>query len=182
VRDDHGLEVKVSEMDRRRFLKSVAAGGTVAFGSLPAFGVSTEKSLAAGCKFLTPPQAALVEAIAEQIVPSDEFPGGKKAGVLFYMDRVLAGHFGHFYREQYERGLNMVEDASRQMFGHSFVSVQSDQQISILKALESGEAAGQPGREFFARILQHTMEGYYGDPEHGGNRNGASWKMIGFEG
>jgi gluconate 2-dehydrogenase gamma chain len=172
----------VSEMDRRRFLKSVAAGGTVAFASLPALGDSSGKSIAAGCKFLTAPQAALVEAIAETIVPSDEFPGGKNARVLFYVDHVLAGHFGHFYSEQYHRGLNMVEDASRKMFGRGFVSVQSDQQISILKALESGDAAGQPGREFFALILQHTMEGYYGDPEHGGNRDRASWKMIGFEG
>ena len=33
--------------------------------------------------------------------------------------------------------------------------------------------------EFFAYVVDHTMQGYYGDPRHGGNREGASWKMLG---
>jgi gluconate 2-dehydrogenase gamma chain len=31
-------------------------------------------------------------------------------------------------------------------------------------------------------MLQNTMEGFFADPLYGGNRNMASWKMIGFPG
>ena len=37
-------------------------------------------------------------------------------------------------------------------------------------------------RAFFARLLAMTMEGFFGDPIYGGNRNKASWKMLGFPG
>ena len=33
--------------------------------------------------------------------------------------------------------------------------------------------------EFFALLVDHTMQSFYGDPRHGGNRDGASWKMLG---
>lgn len=171
------------EIDRRHFLKSIAAGGTVALTSWTVPGaLTTEGTLARGCKVFTAPQAALVEAIAEQIVPTDDFPGGKGAGVVFYIDGVLAGPFGKFYRDHYERGLRMVDEVSQKQLGSKFASLTTAQQITFLKDLESGQAAGNTGRQFFALILEHTMEGYYGDPEHGGNRDGASWKMIGFEG
>jgi gluconate 2-dehydrogenase gamma chain len=34
-------------------------------------------------------------------------------------------------------------------------------------------------RVFFDLILAHTLQGFYGDPRHGGNRNMASWRMLG---
>jgi gluconate 2-dehydrogenase gamma chain len=33
--------------------------------------------------------------------------------------------------------------------------------------------------EFFNLIRAHAMQGFYGDPRHGGNRDEASWKMLG---
>jgi gluconate 2-dehydrogenase gamma chain len=32
---------------------------------------------------------------------------------------------------------------------------------------------------FFQIVVDHSMQGFYGDPRHGGNRDGASWKMLG---
>jgi len=170
-------------MNRRHFLKSVAAGGTVVVTSWPVSpAYPAENSLAPGCKVFTVFQATLVDAIAEQFVPKDDYPGGKEAGVVYFIDGILAGPFGKFYKDRYERGLQMVDDLSHNRFGHNFVSLDSDQQASILKALESGEGGSSRGREFFALILQDAMKGYYGDSLHGGNRGEASWKMIKFEG
>jgi gluconate 2-dehydrogenase gamma chain len=171
-----------NSMDRRDFLKSMAASGTVAIASLPVLGATINHSLASGCKFFTVPQAALVEAIAEQMVPADENPGGKAAGVVFYIDGVLAGPFGKFYRDRYEEGIPMVDAASQKQFGGTFVSLGSDQQAAILKVLQLRDGPRSPEQEFFELLVRHVMEGYYGDPAHGGNRGGASWKMIGFGG
>jgi len=169
-----------NSMDRRDFLK--AAGGTVAIASLPAMGATVQRSLASGCKFFTGPQAALVESIAEQMIPADDTPGGKAAGVVFYIDGVLAGPFGKFYRTSYEEGLAMIDATSQKQFGGAFASVGSEHQAAILEAVQSGHSRREFRHEFFGLVWRHVMEGYYGDPEHGGNRDGASWKMIGFEG
>jgi len=32
---------------------------------------------------------------------------------------------------------------------------------------------------FFQRQVDHMMQGFYGSPRHGGNKNEASWKMLG---
>ena len=166
-------------IDRRSFIKS-AAGSTVVLASMPALAAAT--NLATGCKFFTPAQAATVKAIAEQFVPQDDASGAQQAGVLFYIDGLLIGKFGRFYVEHYQSGLRLVNQLSQKQFHHDFSGLAAEQQLSLLQALESGTGAGAEGQRFFALILQHTMQGYYGDPEHGGNRGGTSWKMIGFEG
>jgi gluconate 2-dehydrogenase gamma chain len=33
--------------------------------------------------------------------------------------------------------------------------------------------------DFFQLAVDHSMQGFYGDPRHGGNRDGVSWKMLG---
>jgi len=39
-----------------------------------------------------------------------------------------------------------------------------------------------PVRTFWTTVYQTVMEGMFADPIHGGNRNKAGWKMIGFPG
>ena len=34
---------------------------------------------------------------------------------------------------------------------------------------------------FFALVIDHTMQGFYGSPQYGGNRDEASWKMLAIE-
>jgi gluconate 2-dehydrogenase gamma chain len=169
-----------NSIDRRDFLK--AAGGTVAIASLPVVGATVQRSLASGCKYFTVPQAALIESIAEQMIPTDDSPGGKAAEVVFYIDGVLAGPYGKFYRNNYEEGLAMIDAESQKQFGGVFASVGSDHQAAILQSLQAGHSRRESRHEFFGLLWRHVMEGYYGDPAHGGNRDGASWKMINFEG
>lgn len=171
------------ENDRRQFLKSMATGGTVALTAWPVLADQTPESLPApGYKVFSVSQAALMGAIAEQLIPTDDYPGGKQAGVVEFVDRVLAGPFGKFYRSRYEEGFRAIDRLSQERFKHNFVSLDSEAQTAILQALESGKSVDATAHEFFGLVLRHTYEGYYGDPKHGGNRNEVSWKMIGFEG
>jgi gluconate 2-dehydrogenase gamma chain len=34
---------------------------------------------------------------------------------------------------------------------------------------------------FFELVRSHTLEGYYGSPRHGGNRDAVSWRMLGLD-
>ena len=173
-------------MNRRRFLKSMAVSSTVAVSAWPVRAENgaalAQASVAPGCKVLTVEQAFLLDALAEQIVPADDFPGAKEAGAVMYIDRVLAGNYGRFYRDRYAQGLALFDTASDKRFGKRFVSLNSTEQTQLVKAMDSGEAGGIEGKSFFSLLLRHVMEGYYGDPQHGANRGAASWKMIKFVG
>jgi gluconate 2-dehydrogenase gamma chain len=37
-------------------------------------------------------------------------------------------------------------------------------------------------REFWTMVYQSVIEGMFADPIHGGNRNKAGWRLIGFPG
>ena len=58
-------------------------------------------------------------------------------------------------------------------FGKRFAELAAEQQSEALIEVEENS------RAFFDLILTHTRQGFYGDPRHGGNRNMASWKMVG---
>jgi gluconate 2-dehydrogenase gamma chain len=58
----------------------------------------------------------------------------------------------------------------------TFVRLSAEQQDQILTLLEKQRSG------FFSLLVEHAMQGFYGDPRHGGNRDRVSWKMIGFPG
>jgi gluconate 2-dehydrogenase gamma chain len=143
--------------------------------------------------FFNEEEARIVEAISARIIPGNPSnPGAKEAGAVIYIDRALAGFFNHlqtFYRE----GIAELDRASRSRFGSAFLDLNESQQDAFLRSIEgaleqqSVEGAlrdGQAGRlsQFFAVVYQHTLEGTFGDPIYGGNRDAIGWKMVGFPG
>jgi gluconate 2-dehydrogenase gamma chain len=165
--------------NRRRFVKTVATGVGSAF-LLPARGADLVP-----WRFFTADEARLVDAITEQIIPADQDPGARDAGVVNFIDKQLAGRLRR-HQSTYRGSLVGVEETSRVMFNRGFVALPSDQQIEVLKALESGRAKGETWRQasssaFFRLIRDHTMAGFYGGPQHGGNRGYASFKMLGLD-
>lgn len=183
---------------RRDFFRTVLVGlGSMGLlgtgGRIYALTQARENTgkLAPGCNFFNVFQARTLEAICEQIVPPDgEYPGGR--GVLYYIDNALTKWLAH-NRWDYLAGLEGINESTQLMFGKNFVDLEWDQQTRVLEEMERGKAPGQvwtrlsigPEREnssrnFFNLVLSHTMQGYYGHPKYGGNRDKVSWKMIGY--
>lgn len=152
---------------RRRFLKLGLTAG--AAGSLVSCG---RTGGGAYWRFFTAAEARTVDAISEQIIPADEFPGASEAGVVRFIDLQLARHYKK-HRDAYREGVAGVEAASLERFQKSFADLPPDQQEEVLGVIREKDP------EFFALIRAHTMQGYYGDPRHGGNRDEVSWKMLG---
>jgi gluconate 2-dehydrogenase gamma chain len=138
-----------------------------------------------GWLFFTEAEARLVEAVAEQIIPADHDPGAKDAGVACYIDRQLDGPYRRFQPE-YRRGLAALQQTSQQMFAKPFEALSAVDQTKLLRTLESGRAAKDlwpdpSAPQFFNLVRDHSMQGFYGSPRHGGNRNFVSYKMLGLE-
>ncbi len=167
---------KKSSLSRREFLQvstaAAVSGGLLAFCSRNG-----------GSKgVLNFHELALVEAISDQIIPPDEDPGGKEAGVANFIEIQLAGPYTRFQND-YHQGLAKIEATSLALNQKSFLDVSFEQQTALLVLLEGNQApasiwsAGESAK-FFRLIRDHCMQGFYGSPRHGGNRDYASWKML----
>jgi gluconate 2-dehydrogenase gamma chain len=150
---------------RRRFLEAAVAAG--AAGSAVSCG-----GKGGAWRVLTDEEAETAAAVCDQFIPADEFPGAAQAGAVDYIDRQLSGHFRK-HREAYRKGLAALNANSRQRFGKRFAEIPPERQIELLKAAEKAK------NPFFALILSHTMQSYYGDPRHGGNRDEVGYRSIG---
>jgi len=125
-------------------------------------------------EFFTEAEARTLSAFCDQIIPADDFPSASEAGVLLYIDRQLNRHYAK-HKGEYRDGIAQVEKLSQNRFGTEFARLQPPQQLDIVAATEHGS------REFFNLVRDHTMQGYYGAPRHGGNRDAASWHMLGID-
>jgi gluconate 2-dehydrogenase gamma chain len=133
--------------------------------------------------FFSAKEAKIVEAICDRIIPADDTPGAIEAGVLFFLDTQLRGFYAYF-QPMYRRGIPCLEKTCQMLYSRSFLELAPDQQDDILGRLERDEAPSDawgdiPQRAFFSTLRDHTMQGFYGSPRHGGNKNFCSWRMLG---
>ena len=159
--------------------------------------------------FFTADEAALMEAAVDRLIPPDDRgPGGKDAGCAIFIDRQLAGPYGHaagLYTRppflpgvatqgyqlpdspaaRYRAGLKALAGHIKEAFGgKAFHELASADQDKVLSGLENGSIALKDikSTDFFALLLQDTQQGFFADPIYGGNRDMAGWKLVGFPG
>jgi gluconate 2-dehydrogenase gamma chain len=131
---------------------------------------------------LTVRQARFVDAIAGRILPTTDTPGAVEAGAVFYIDRALASPYAHL-RSRYARGLRALNKYAKKQFGTPFEKLSGEQQDSVLSDLEAGRITElRRGEEFFELVRAHVLEGVFGEPSYGGNRDMIGWKLVAFPG
>jgi gluconate 2-dehydrogenase gamma chain len=154
-------------------------------------------------------EARTVEAIAERIIPGgDGDVGATDAGVVYYIDRAVAG-FSIPLQKVYRLGLRELEAFCQRKSRKSFVELSDDGQDGVVRRFlgpeSSGASAAQrsvgeddydsgSGHEearaldksllerLFAVVREHAIEGLFCDPVYGGNRNAVGWRLVGFPG
>src|SRR5262249_61423165 len=85
----------------------------------------------------------------------------------------------------YRAGIEATNAHCRKTYNKRFDQLTEAQRQEVLVALSGGRITfdgGLPAREFGAMVYQTVMEGMFSDPIHGGNRNKAGWRLIGFPG
>jgi gluconate 2-dehydrogenase gamma chain len=157
---------------------------------------------------LTVTEADFIAAAVDTIIPADELsPSGSECGIVTFIDRQLASAWGggaKMYRggpfmpgkpeqgyqlaltprEFFQVGVAATNEWSRKTYGKEFDRLSPADRVSALRTIEQGKAefVGFSSRDFFAQLLSITMQGFFSDPIYGGNRDKASWKMLGFPG
>ena len=138
--------------------------------------------------FFTAEEAAEIDAITARIIPSDETPGAREAGVVFFLDNALST-FAADSQKAYREGLPEIQARVHEMFPSltKFSAATPAQQDQILASFDeqSGKPAqrnfrrGASANSFFETIRFHTIVAFLIDPEAGGNRDAIGWKLIG---
>ncbi len=168
------------QLSRRVFLKSAsdAARGSAIVLSLPMILLSCERAELAKLNkeeftVLSEEEAQEFHAIAARIIPDDDTPGATEAGVIYFIDKVLADD-RETEHEILKNGMRDLQAAAALNFGASwFHELEEIQQDQLLTEIEN---AG-----FFNTIRFLTIAGMFSLPEYGGNRDKIGYQLIGFE-
>jgi len=170
------------KQNRRDFIGTtgVSLAGAVLF-------CSCGRQMRGNYRTLTDADAGTVIALCEQIIPADEYPGATDAGVIYFIDRQLGerGFYSNLLSD-YKKGIAALNAVCLKLHKARFEELDFNTQKKLLGKVERGKlddgtwkAADQ--KKFFKMILTHAMQGFYGSPRHGGNKNYVSYTMMGIE-
>jgi len=167
----------ISALSRRKFimLSLISSGGLLLFSRCT-------NPIPCRWRFFSVEEANLLDALVEQIIPSDEWMGAKEADVTNFIDKQLVGFYQR-YQDSYRKGINALQEYSISTYQKKFEALEWNIQTQLLESLESGkmgEEAWKDGfdNQFFNMVRDHTMQGFYGSPRHGGNKENISYKML----
>jgi hypothetical protein len=113
-------------------------------------------------QFFSAAEYAVVERLTDLILPSDDTPGAREAGVAEFVDFMVA----HDGDQQYDfrTGLTWLNAHCGRLLGRPFLELTEAEQVSVLEPLayqakhRDGE---EEGRELFRRIRELTVMGFY---------------------
>ncbi len=148
-------------------------------------------------RFFNDHQYIMVATLAAIIIPTDEEPGATEAGVVDYIDRLVAQ--SKKKQTEYVKGLNWTDNLSQKEYGKNFLSLKVKEQIRLLRLIDEAESMYyRPVYNlieriykkvdiiwdnlfgigditgFFKKIRRDVFYGYYSNP--------ISWKVVGYYG
>ncbi len=164
---------------RRQFLKNTGFFGATWLASrwpvMLAAGqtAATAHAALASFKNLNASDAEDLQAIAAQIIPSDDTPGATEAGVIYFIDEAI-GSFMSGQAEIVLEGLADLNEMIREQHGvNQFAALDDGLQIEVLTAIED--------TPFFGTVRFMTLVGMFAMPSYGGNRDHIGWDLLGFD-
>ena len=146
------------ELTRRKAI-ALAAAATAA--------VSIEGANAAAqsraATFFTREELALVDELAEMIIPADDHsPGARAAKAAAYIDARLAEAFDAAERTTWRDGLKLIERLARQASGRGFLESTAAERLALIERIAAHEAKPEkPEEQFFAELKSRVVHAYY---------------------
>ncbi len=158
---------------RRSFLIASATGLPAAWVAANYPGILAAAQ-ATQLTFFNEAQAAEIEAVTAQIIPTDDTPGAREARCVNFIDKALTT-FSQKEQPAYIQGLQELQAKTHELYPDTvkFSALTSEQQIKVLTAMEK--------TAFFRTVRTHTVLGFFSRPVHGGNYDKVGWKLIGYD-
>ena len=154
-------------MNRRDALaRIVAITGTVAIGS-EVFLAGCSRPVKDRTVAYSTQDIALMDEIAETIIPTTDTPGAKAAGVGAFMAMMSKDGYDDASFASFRKGLEQIDKASRKHHGKAFMESSLKERTTLLNELD--REARKHGREksrndpphYFRLMKELTLMGYF---------------------
>jgi gluconate 2-dehydrogenase gamma chain len=171
-------EQKPGEISRRTVIASAAIVPVAALTAAAQTPTTSSTTTA-----LSDAQLRLLAAFVDRLIPKDELgPSASESDVPVYINRSLGDYLAG-EKAAFIEGLEATNALARRTHNAAFVDLTLAQQDALLTAMDNGSAEGFPNaRAFFNRARRLALEGMFGDPYYGGNKNFAGWDLIKYPG
>lgn len=163
-------------MERRELVRwlMAAAGLTCLEGLAPeellALGTDVHRHRAPGTqgfRALDAQARRTVIAAAERVIPASDTPGATDAGVVDFVDRMLADWYRPEERDRFLAGLHELDGRCRALRGRDFADCDERDQVAVLTAFDDEVTArrrppggASPNDHWFAMLKYTTVFGY----------------------
>ncbi|MGE0034603.1 MAG: gluconate 2-dehydrogenase subunit 3 family protein [Xanthobacteraceae bacterium] len=150
---------------RQAILSGSAAVAAAALpdGALAQVKKVAQPALPAG-KFLSARDLAILDEVAELIIPADAQSGGAKAAkCALFIDARLAESIDPVWRQSWKEDLREIDEVSAQMFGRGFLETSPAERIKLMDRMSRNENK-KPLEDInyaFGTIKWWVAEAYY---------------------
>jgi len=146
----------------------------------------SQKLLKGKFKFLGPYQATVMEEVTSLIIPSDNSPGAREAGIVFAIDNSISEY--NRLQRLYQKGIEWLDLKARELAGRdSYLDLNQDERIEILNIADqyrsslSGRGISSAvdrenliGNQFFKDVVRRTIDIFY--------TSDLGWRVVGYHG
>jgi hypothetical protein len=125
-------------------------------------GLVKPRSSAYKPQFFSSNEYATLARLTELIIPSDETPGAREAGVSEFIDFMVASDPEIQYRFRY--GLAWMDTHAQWLHGRPFLNLTAEEQNQMLEHLaykDRHRVGEKDGRVFFKLVREYTLMGFY---------------------
>lgn len=112
--------------------------------------------------FFNSHEYAVIESLASLILPSDETPGAREAGVSEFIDFMVFHDADVQVRFRY--GITWLEAHAQSQWGRPFLELKPEEQQQALEGLayrDHFRPGAEEGRAFFQLVRDYTVMGFY---------------------
>lgn len=140
-------------------------------------------------RFFSPPEAALLTAITDRLIPQDDRSESRTIPIVPLIDERLYNNTLHGFRyqdmppdqEAYRLAIKTIDEMAKSRFEASFVDLPVHRQELILKSIHDGKPdpghstwERMPVHRFWSLLMEDCVAAYYSHPW--------AWDEIGFGG
>jgi hypothetical protein len=158
-------------IDRREAIKRVSAllGGVALVGGSALWtGCRSDRASSAGAVgSFAPTDVALLDEVADTILPETKTPGAKAAKVGPFMALMVTDCYSDRDQQIFRTGMRQLEEASQKANGKSFVDSTPQARLALLESLDREQKAymdakkpGDPSH-YFRMMKELAMLGYF---------------------
>jgi hypothetical protein len=110
---------------------------------------------------------AFLDEVADTVLPETDTPGAKAAAVGPFMALMVTDAYREPEQQVFQEGMRKLDDASRRLYGASFLSARPDQRLALLEKVDREQMEFMAARRedepvhYFRMMKELTLLGYF---------------------